>query len=108
MEARKAAGVEEARRKVEEEERRRVEEVERLEGKVRSLDSENRELRRKNMEAIAANADLQARYQQIVAEKARLERLGRRLKWKCNFCGNLHDDPTECARPGLGGQWVDA
>lgn len=26
--------------------------------------------------------------------------------WECNFCHNLHRQPSECAEPGLGGTWV--
>lgn len=27
-------------------------------------------------------------------------------KWKCNLCGALHSNPTECAQPELGGTWI--
>lgn len=26
-------------------------------------------------------------------------------QWRCNFCSNLHDTPSECAHPELGGVW---
>ena len=26
--------------------------------------------------------------------------------WKCNLCGALHNCPSECAEPQLGGTWV--
>ena len=29
----------------------------------------------------------------------------RPTQWRCNFCNNLHDTPSECARPELGGVW---
>lgn len=29
----------------------------------------------------------------------------RPTQWRCNFCNNLHDNPSECARPELGGVW---
>lgn len=29
----------------------------------------------------------------------------RPTQWRCHFCNNLHDNPSECARPELGGVW---
>ncbi len=26
-------------------------------------------------------------------------------QWRCNYCSNLHDTPSDCARPELGGVW---
>ncbi|MDE5744362.1 MAG: zinc ribbon domain-containing protein [Paramuribaculum sp.] len=26
-------------------------------------------------------------------------------QWRCHYCNNLHDNPSECARPELGGVW---
>lgn len=28
------------------------------------------------------------------------------MAWECNYCHVLHNNPCECARPGLGGKWV--
>ena len=28
------------------------------------------------------------------------------MAWECNYCHVLHNNPHECARPGLGGAWV--
>ncbi|MDE6556697.1 MAG: hypothetical protein K2K55_07015, partial [Duncaniella sp.] len=28
------------------------------------------------------------------------------MRWKCNLCGALHMNPTDCARPELGGEWI--
>ena len=29
-----------------------------------------------------------------------------RIGWVCNLCGFTHNQPSECARPELGGKWV--
>ncbi|MDE6286627.1 MAG: hypothetical protein K2L99_06515, partial [Muribaculaceae bacterium] len=26
--------------------------------------------------------------------------------WCCNYCGCLHNNPSECAEPQLGGTWI--
>jgi len=36
-----------------------------------------------------------------LTEQVELQRTG----WICNFCGCLHNKPSECSRPELGGQW---
>lgn len=28
------------------------------------------------------------------------------MGWECNYCHCLHDNPSQCVRPDLGGQWV--
>ncbi|MBR6457138.1 MAG: zinc ribbon domain-containing protein [Bacteroidales bacterium] len=28
------------------------------------------------------------------------------MAWECNYCHVLHNNPHECAKPGLGGRWV--
>lgn len=28
------------------------------------------------------------------------------MAWECNYCHVLHNNPCECAKPGLGGKWV--
>ena len=28
------------------------------------------------------------------------------MAWECNYCHVLHNNPHECAKPGLGGTWV--
>ena len=89
-----------------EEEQSRLRVLNDLNGKVITLSAENVELRRKNHEAIQANAELDSKYKKILEEKARLEKTGRKPLWKCNYCGNLHNDPTDCVQPELGGTWV--
>lgn len=42
-----------------------------------------------------------------MAVRKKLEQNGVRIKgWLCNYACNVHDQPSKCARPEEGGQWV--
>jgi hypothetical protein len=80
--------------------------IQEQQGTIQRKDAEIAKLVSKNMQIINENKELKDKYTRIMTEKKRLEQQGRHPKWKCNFCGNLHNDPNECAEPGLGGSWV--
>lgn len=40
------------------------------------------------------------------ARKLRVGKMGAPQGWRCNYCGCLHRQPSECCEPQLGGHWV--
>ncbi|GEM_PF-3891611 len=133
-EIRKKEAEEAEKQRIIEEEKQRVADLEAKKRKIQNLESENtqtrdtlskvkknleetkeevlrkskeiQDLKVKNLEIYRQNLDLQSRYTQIMFERDRLRQLGQKPKWKCNYCGLLHDDPSECAYPSLGGVWI--
>ncbi len=96
---------EEERRRKEVEERCRQEEERRRQAEKQL----NKAMRTLSGKTFSSNQEARRFFMNMIAgltEEVALKVTNKGLKWRCNCCDVIHDSPSQCGDPSLGGVWL--